>query len=133
MRRRHDEDNHQAAIFRWAKYSEALHPELKMLCHMPNGGKRTKIEAARLKAQGVKAGYPDILLDVPRGTHHGLRIELKAPKDDGRREGTTSPEQREWLANLNQYGYLAVICVGWEAARDVILNYLALGAPHGRQ
>lgn len=130
MRRRHDEDNHQAAIFRWAEYSQGLYPELSMLCHMPNGGKRNKIEAARLKAQGVKRGYPDILLDVPRGTFHGLRIELKAPKDDGRRQGTASPEQREWLAKLDQQGYRAVICVGWESARDEILSYLNLGEFH---
>lgn len=130
MRRRHDEDNHQAALIRWADWQTPQHPELAMLCHMPNGGKRDKVQAARLKAQGVKAGYPDLLLDVPRGTFHGLRIELKAPADDGRKAGTASPEQRKWLADLTAQGYRAVICVGWEAARDEILSYLNRGAFH---
>ena len=130
MKRRNDEDRHQSALFRWAAFMEAQHPVLAMLCHMPNGGKRDTALAARLKAQGVKAGYPDILLDVPRGTFHGLRIELKAPADEGRRAGTVQPAQRAWLDNLAAQGFRAVVCVGWESARDEILTYLNLGEFH---
>lgn len=31
-------------------------------CHVPNGGKRGKTEAARLKGLGVKPGVPDVLI-----------------------------------------------------------------------
>ena len=45
--------------------------------HCPNGGFRNKIEAGRLKAQGVKAGIPDIGVPLPDGKI--LWIEVKAP------------------------------------------------------
>jgi hypothetical protein len=43
--------------------------------HIPNGGKRTKAAAGRLKAMGVKAGMPDIPIVLPEGRM--LWIELK--------------------------------------------------------
>jgi hypothetical protein len=45
---------------------------------VPNGGARSKIEAAIMKGLGVKAGAPDLLLVIPpAGRIAGL--ELKAP------------------------------------------------------
>jgi hypothetical protein len=45
---------------------------------IPNGGARSKIEAAILQGLGVKAGAPDILIVIPpAGRIAGL--ELKAP------------------------------------------------------
>lgn len=128
---RHIEDDHQAALFRWAKAAEGRHPDLCMLAAVPNGGKRNVREAARMKGQGTKAGYPDILLDTARGQYHGLRIELKAPRAQLGRKPTVTDEQRDWNIRLNQRGYLALICEGWEAARQEILNYLALPTPTG--
>ncbi len=81
-----------------------------MLYHIPNGGKRSKAEAGRFKAMGVKPGVPDIHLPVPRGPYHSLYIELKAPK------GRVSENQADWLADLNRYGNKAVVCYGWEQA-----------------
>lgn len=45
--------------------------------HPPNGGGRSRAEAGILKAMGVRAGTPDILI-----VHQGRAfwIELKAPK-----------------------------------------------------
>lgn len=71
------EEEEQAILFRWAELSRATMPELEMLYHIPNGGLRSKTEAARFKAAGVKAGVPDICLPVARGEYHGLYIELK--------------------------------------------------------
>ena len=67
----------QRALFAWAKLNERSHPELALLHAIPNGGKRNPREAANLKAQGVKAGVPDICLPVPRGGCASLYIELK--------------------------------------------------------
>lgn len=127
--KRHIEDTHQAALFDWAAVSLQLHPELQGLMHVPNGGRRGKIEAARLKRQGVKAGYPDIVLDVARGGFHGLRIELKAPRAELGRAPQVSREQRWWIDWLAEQGFRAVVCHGWEAARAEILDYLAQEAP----
>lgn len=36
----------------------------KLIYHVPNGGHRVKTVAAKLKAQGMKAGIPDALGEV---------------------------------------------------------------------
>jgi hypothetical protein len=108
----------QRALFKWAKYAQNRFPELQYLFHVPNGGARNAITGARLKAQGVKAGVPDIYLDVARGCYHGLRIELKAGK------GKASEDQHNWILNLQAQGYYAQVCVGWEEARELIVKYL---------
>lgn len=56
-----------------------------ILFHVPNEGKRSRLEAAALRALGVVAGAPDFVLLLPRGRVH--LIELKAEN------GTQSPEQ----------------------------------------
>ena len=71
------EEREQIAIFKWAEMQKGL----SLLHHIPNGGKRGKVEAARLKAAGVKAGIPDICLPIPRNGYGALYIELKAPSD----------------------------------------------------
>ena len=59
-----DESGHQEALFSWAAYRTGLMPELQYMYHVPNGGKRDAATAVALKRQGVKAGVPDIMLDV---------------------------------------------------------------------
>ena len=115
----HIEDDHQAALIKWANMQARTTPELGLLLHIPNGGKRNVREAGRLKAQGVRAGVPDLLLAVPRNGRHGLWIELKAP---GRH--SVSAAQKQWIEALNKQGYTACVCVGWIQARDTILEYL---------
>jgi len=109
----------QMALFRWAAYSLGKYPELGLLHAIPNGGSRDGREAHNLKLQGVKAGVPDIHLPVARGPYHSLYIELKRQKG-----GRVSEEQRAWIAALNRAGNLAVVCNGFEEARQVIENYL---------
>lgn len=114
----HNEDNEQMILFRWAAMQSGKFPELELLYHIPNGGKRNKAEAARFKSMGVKAGVPDLHLPVARGRYHSLYIELKAAN------GRVSENQTEWLAALNQQGNKAVVCYGWEQAAQAIKDYL---------
>lgn len=109
----------QEALFAWAEYQQGKYPELELMYHIPNGGSRNKIEAARLKAQGVKPGVPDICLPIPRGKYHGLYIELKRTKG-----GRISSDQTVWLEKLMHQGYAVALCLGWDDARDVIIKYL---------
>ena len=113
------EDQEQATLFRWAQLQAGMHPELQLLMHIPNGGKRNAAEAARFKAEGVKAGVPDLLLPVARQGKHGLWIELKR-----RQGGRLSENQSEWLEALSSQGYRTEVCCGWEEASRVLLNYL---------
>lgn len=109
----------QQALFRWAAYQYGAHPELALLYHVPNGGGRSRAEAGRFKAEGVKAGVPDLCLPVARGQFHGLYIELKRAKG-----GRLHPEQRRWLDELGRQGYAAIVCYGWEDAVRAIKEYL---------
>lgn len=47
------ESAEQIELFRWAGYSRGKYPELELMHHIPNGGKRNEIEAARFKREGV--------------------------------------------------------------------------------
>jgi len=114
------EHTEQCALFRWAEYQSHSYamPELALMFAIPNGGLRSKATAAKLKAEGVKAGVPDLCLPVARGEYHGLWIELKA----GRNKPT--PAQGAWHGHLSAQGYRVAVCYSWEAARDVIEEYL---------
>lgn len=58
------EDVEQMCLFRWADAQSGKYPELSLMYHIPNGGKRGKAEAGRFRAMGVKSGVPDIFLPV---------------------------------------------------------------------
>ena len=111
----HDE---QKTLFNWAAYANGRYPELNLMFAIPNGGHRHKAVAAKMKAEGVKAGVPDILLPVPRGGHHGLFVEMK----HGRNKA--SEKQLRWIEKLAEQGYLAIICYGFEDAQENITSYL---------
>ena len=126
---KHIEDEHQARLFSWAKYYPIIvNGELRAISDfmfaIPNGGKRGKFEAARLKAQGVKAGVPDVLLSIPCREYHGLYIEMKRPLEKGKSKPVISAEQRTFLDDANSVGYLAVVAYGFEQARLFIKDYL---------
>lgn len=113
------EAEEQKALMQWAKWQEGRYPELKMLMHIPNEGKRSKRYGAELKRMGLKAGFPDLGLLVPNKKYAGLFIELKADKTK-----SMTKEQKEWLEKLNSYGYKAVRCNGSEEAIQIIKKYL---------
>ena len=113
------EAQEQEALFRWAAYAAGKWPQLRLLYHVPNGGSRHPAEAAHMKAQGVKPGVPDICLPVPVGRYAALYIELKRKKG-----GRVSDEQRGWIEALNRAGNRAVVCRGWDEAREEIVRYL---------
>ena len=116
------EEREQIAIFKWAEMQKGL----SLLHHIPNGGKRGKVEAARLKAAGVKAGIPDICLPVPRNGYGALYIELKAPSDKltGARKGVLSQKQHEVIYELRKSGNAVVVCYGAEEAINAIKEYM---------
>lgn len=113
------ESEEQIALFQWAEMMMKKYPELGMLYHIPNGGKRNIRTAARLRKEGVKPGVPDLCLPVPSGKYHGLYIEMKRQKG-----GKVSAIQDIWLSALMEYGYKTVVCCGWQAAAKVLTAYL---------
>jgi hypothetical protein len=131
-----NESMHQQALFRWSEYAAAMHPELRWLHSVPNGGFRTKATAGKMRGEGQKAGVPDVFLDVARQGFHGLRIELKTPRIPGVKgvrltvqPGQLSAEQKAWLEHYRTGGYCARVAYGWLEAKDIILNYLQKDEP----
>ncbi len=112
------EGSQQKALMVWAALESKRYPQLKWLVHIPNGGSRHIREAVELKAQGVKAGVPDLMLPWPNKNFAGLFIEMKAGK------GKTSIKQDEWLEYLSSVGYMTSVQWTWGDARDLILDYL---------
>ena len=119
IRSEHDE---QVALFKMIRLYSIKHPALKNAFAIPNGGQRHKAVAAKLKAEGVSPGYPDIALDWPSRDYHGLRIELKR---DSKR-ACMSGNQIEWFARLSDAGYLCQCCHGWRNAWATICWYLKI-------
>ncbi len=72
-RRAHPEDDFHLTV---AQFLDLALPEDACWTTVEPGGKRDKREAERLKAKGVKAGWPDVQI-VYRGRL--IVIELKAP------------------------------------------------------
>jgi hypothetical protein len=112
------EHNEQCALFQWVEYSKGVIPELNNIFAIPNGGQRHVVVAMKLKAEGVRAGIPDIFLAFPWGGWSGLFIEMKAGKN------RTSPAQNEWIMRLQQANYMVVVCYSFEQAKQNILDYL---------
>jgi hypothetical protein len=75
--------------------------------HPANGGARTAIEGAILKACGVRAGTPDLIL-IKHGRTYGL--ELKADK------GRVSPAQTKAQEEMRAAGVTVAVATGIDDA-----------------
>lgn len=119
------EHDHQAALFAWAAINVGIYPELSAMYAVPNGGARSARTGARMKAEGVKAGVPDICLPVARCGYNALYIEMKTEV------GKLSQAQADFGRLLERWGNRVVICRKWNAAALEIENYLE-GGIYGR-
>lgn len=102
-RKTEEEDLHRECIALVA-LMRSKHPILRWLHHSPNGGKRSRGEAGKMKAMGTKPGFPDLVLPRRCGQWAGLAIELKS------RTGRVSADQQEWLEAFREDGYLVAVC-----------------------
>lgn len=124
------EHEEQCALIEWTAYAKAKHPELKWLYTVPNGaklpyrksrdGKRFSREAMWLKREGLRPGVSDLHLPVACGAYIGLWIEMKVGYNK------TTDYQQEWLDDMNSIGHYAVVCYGFEEAKEVLEKYLNL-------
>lgn len=126
----------EASLF--VKYMRAKHPTI-LLIHIPNEGRKSAFERYKYSLMGCLTGAPDYFLPIKRGNYSGLWIELKAPahhrvvkkgKEAGKvvkvAEGKPSSEQVGVISQLNQDGYLAVVCVGAESAINQVEKYFKI-------
>src|SRR5215831_6445710 len=117
--RRQWEEEEQIALLRWVdEVAVRSEPLLGLLYHIPNGKYRTKAGAGRLKAMGVRAGYPDLHLPVGRRGYLGMWLELKTP---GRQ---VDAHQRAMHALLTHQGHCVGTYQGWIAAATALCWYM---------
>lgn len=123
------EDKLQSAVVAYLKLKyKALH------C-ASLGGQYQKYHSQKLKAKrtGYVAGFPDLFIYEARHGFNGLAIELKVKgrspyKKDGNlkkeyAKGGKRHNQIIWLNNLNNRGYLAKVCTGFDDAVKTIDDY----------
>lgn len=124
----HDE---QVALFNWVRTFENKYPALKMMYANVNAQKfggatrQHKMRIiARLKAEGLSPGIPDIFLPVCRSFTGvwvpGLYIEMKV------KPNKQTETQIEWMNKLEKEGYQYNVCYSWMEAAHVICDYLNL-------
>jgi hypothetical protein len=88
------------------------------IVHIPNESKRSVAYGAMLKRMGMRKGFPDLFVTLPRLGYHGLFIEMKTDK------GKLSNDQRIWLTLLKNEGYLCRVCRSVEVALEIINKYV---------
>lgn len=112
----------QIAYLQWADLQKHKGNPLSLyIHHSANGGRRDAREGKHFKEMGVKAGYPDLTIDIAKGGYHGMRIELKRGNND-----KESDKQKERIALLIEEGYHAVFCKGVDAAIKATQDYMKL-------
>ena len=114
-----------------AKYLDSLG---LLWCHVPNEGhggygKGAQIKGARLRAEGLKSGVPDVLVfnqcsvvsDKEELHRAGCAIELKRQKG-----GRVSEDQKRWLEELEKRGWVCKVCKGFDEVHQVLkeLSYV---------
>lgn len=114
------EHEEQAAVVSWWQAQQMVRPELAdiVLAAIPNGGHRARKTAVALKAEGVLAGMPDLMLCCARHRWHHLYLEMKA---NGNR---ASKVQLDVHRRLRAADNAVVVCQGWIEAVRAICWYL---------
>jgi hypothetical protein len=82
---------------------------------IPNGGYRSKVTAANLKAEGVKKGVPDLFIP-----EWDLWVEMKRIKG-----GSLSADQKDWIAYLQEIGHTVIVGKGWQGAMEQVEEFRA--------
>ena len=91
-------------------------PAVRILA-IPNGSQRSRTTGARLKAEGVVAGVPDLLIPA-----WNLWIEMK--RADG---GTVSTQQKDWHRYLESIDHTVLVCAGFSQAKEKVEELVKRG------
>jgi hypothetical protein len=115
------EHGHQMAFFCECNIRAKLSPLWYLPFAIPNGTPTDRKIGARMKAEGVKAGVPDIFIPIANYGLHGCFIEMKLP---GATASAVSAEQWKWIGALKATGYGVTVAKGWEHAIAIAQSYM---------
>lgn len=128
-KRKKDEENFQIAL---SEYIMLQYP--KVVFNSDSSGLRLNIgQASKIKKMRSTHKHLDMFFAEPKGTYHGLYLELKAPsKSPFLKNGNMSSDQhvQEQLAQImimRGKGYAAYFAVGLDQAKLIIDRYMANG------
>ncbi len=102
----------QVEVVRWLRAARIC------FAAIPNGARTSISVARRLKAEGLEAGAPDLLIfDAPPTAPdlRGVALEMKAPD-----AGKPSPEQLAWQEKLAARGWKTLVCYGAAEAFEAL-------------
>ena len=114
----HDE---QVILFQEMALRAKQDPRWGKAFAIPNGGLRNIVVAKKLKAEGVRAGTPDIFIPVPAGPYCGMFLEMKR-----RAGGVVSSEQWAFMNSMHPH-YFTAVGYGAADAIERIATYFAAG------
>jgi hypothetical protein len=109
-----NESKLQQSCVKWFKYR---YPYI-LIAAFPNEGKRTVQSAARMKAEGLLSGMPDLFICFGNSAYHGLFVEMKFGN------GKTTTNQDEVIAKLTKQGYQVAVVNSLDMFIETVDNYL---------
>lgn len=121
-RRSHEESIMQRQFIKhWAILSRQYGVPEILLASIPNGGGRSgPVVGSILKAEGLRKGFPDLGLFLPRGIYGALFIEFKTAT------GRLSPEQEVYHEVLQKHGYMVRVCRSVRDCLSAVSDYMKL-------
>ena len=108
----------QRACVGWFRLQYRHHAQL--LFAVPNGGGRSRVEAAIMKGEGVLAGVADLIFLEARGGYGSLCIEMKT------KDGRQSKLQKEWQHIAEAAGNRYIVCRSFDEFKVAIEAYMSL-------
>jgi hypothetical protein len=117
----------QRECVEWSNASVEQYPLLKLLFSPVSGSKtKTLSEIIKLNGLGARKGMPRLMIPVANvtspkkpGQYSGLAIEIKRENDG------LSSEQRLWLAQLKEHGYLCLVIHSLAEFKDAVAKFHA--------
>jgi len=119
------EHSQQAAFFCWCANESKNFPALSFAFAIPNGGERNKVQASRLKAEGVKPGVPDVFFPYQSKGYNGLWLEFKKPGVENTKNGGLKPAQVDYRDYLQSQNYLHKVVYNWLQAAETVVSYVS--------
>lgn len=119
-----------------ADYLKLQYRDILFWSNAEDGRKRHVTDQARIKRLNSHRARPDIEVIAPRSGFHGLFLELKKDnkqlfKADGKTyKNDHILEQSLMLLSLRQMGFVAEFAEGFDHAKQIIDEYLALPKPN---
>lgn len=107
------------------------HPDMRLqsIFAVPNAGRRSVAGRVRMKAEGLLAGVPDIILPAPSADeqYHQLYLELKK-----KRGGVLSDAQKLLIPILRSFGNRVERVNGAKEAWEVICEHLKIDPSYAK-